>query len=49
MLVIPAIYEAEMRRIMVQGQPGQKVSKTPISTYKMGIVVHICDPSYTGG
>jgi hypothetical protein len=28
MPVIPAIQEAEIRRIAVQGQPGQKVSKT---------------------
>jgi hypothetical protein len=28
-LVIPAIWEAEIRRIKVQGQPKQKVSETP--------------------
>jgi hypothetical protein len=27
--VIPAILEAEMGRIMIGGQPGQKVTETP--------------------
>jgi hypothetical protein len=31
MLIILAIWEAEIRRIGVQGQPGQIVCKTPIS------------------
>jgi hypothetical protein len=29
MHIIPATQEAEIRSIMVPGQPGQKVSKTP--------------------
>jgi hypothetical protein len=28
--IIPASWEAEIRRITVQGQPRKKVSKTPI-------------------
>jgi hypothetical protein len=28
-LAIPAIQEVEIRRIVVQGQPGQKVHNTP--------------------
>jgi hypothetical protein len=34
MPTIPTVLEAEIRRVMVQGQPGQKVNKTssqPIS------------------
>jgi hypothetical protein len=46
MPIIPAIWEGEIRRIMVQGQPGQKVSETPISTNKLAMVVCICNPNY---
>jgi hypothetical protein len=38
-----------MERIEVQGQTEQKVSETPISTNKPGMVVHSCNPSYPGG
>jgi hypothetical protein len=38
MLVIPATQEAEIK----------KFSKTPILTKKLGVVVHVCHPSYTG-
>jgi hypothetical protein len=41
MPIIPASQEVEIGRIAVQGQPGQKVSKT-----KLGIVVHSCNPNY---
>jgi hypothetical protein len=47
--IIPAIQETEIRRIAVQGQSEQQVSKTLISPKKPGMVVHTCDPSYTGG
>jgi hypothetical protein len=36
--IIPAALEVEIRRIKVQGQLGQKVSETPISTNKLGMV-----------
>jgi hypothetical protein len=36
MLIIPAIQEVEIRRIKDGSHPGQKVSKTPISTNKAG-------------
>jgi hypothetical protein len=39
--------EAEIRRIKVRGQSGQKVIKTPISTNKSDIVV--VHPNYVGG
>jgi hypothetical protein len=43
---ILAIQEAESRRIVVQGQPKQKVSETPILTNKkVGIVVCAYHPS----
>jgi hypothetical protein len=32
--------KAEIRRIMVQGQPRQKVTETPISTKKQGVMPH---------
>jgi hypothetical protein len=32
---------------LVGGQPGQKVFEI-ISTKKVGMVVHACNPSYTG-
>jgi hypothetical protein len=44
--VIPATGEAEMRKIVILGQHMQKVSKTPISTNKLGMVGCICNPSY---
>jgi hypothetical protein len=27
----------------------QKVTETPISTNKLGLVVQVCDPNYAGG
>jgi hypothetical protein len=44
----PSTLEVEIRRIKVLGQPGQKVSRTPISTNKLGMVC-ACNPSYMGG
>jgi hypothetical protein len=39
----------KIRRTIVQRQPGQKVSKTPISTNKnLGMVAPACPPSYMG-
>jgi hypothetical protein len=34
---------------LVQGQLGQKGSKTTISKNKLGMVVYISNPSYSGG
>jgi hypothetical protein len=46
-LVILATWEAE---IMVQGQPGQEVNKTRISTNKLSVVAHTCHiPSSASG
>jgi hypothetical protein len=43
--VIPATWEIEIRRITVQGQPGQKkVSEDPIPTNKLRVVVHTYKP-----
>jgi hypothetical protein len=39
---IPATPEVVIRKTLVGGQPRQKVSKTPISTNKPGVVVHAC-------
>jgi hypothetical protein len=44
--VIPAMQGAEIWRTKAPGQPRQKVSKTPISTNKPGMVVHLFYPSY---
>jgi hypothetical protein len=37
-----ATQEAEIGEIKVRGQPGQKVSETPVSINKLGVVV--CTP-----
>jgi hypothetical protein len=49
--VIPATGEVKIMRILVQGQPRhrKKSYQDPISTKMLGIVVHICHPTYTGG
>jgi hypothetical protein len=49
MPVISVTQEVEIERITVQDQPGQKVRETPISINKLGVMVHICGPSYLGG
>jgi hypothetical protein len=38
--IIPATKKVEIRRMVVQGQPRQKVSKNLISTNKPGVVLH---------
>jgi hypothetical protein len=43
--IIPVTQEVEFGRIMVLSQPEQH----PISTNKLGMVVHNCNPSYMGG
>jgi hypothetical protein len=40
MLIIPVTGEAEIRRVMVLGQPRQKVSETLVSINNLGIGVH---------
>jgi hypothetical protein len=47
--VIPATQEAEIRRITVQGQPGEKGQKDVISISKPSMEAHACDPSYAKG
>jgi hypothetical protein len=42
---IPSTQEADIGRMAVWGQPGQKVRHS-ISTNNPGVVVHSCDPSY---
>jgi hypothetical protein len=45
MTVIPATQEVEIRRIIVRDQSWQKVSETPISTDKLGMVVTAVIPA----
>jgi hypothetical protein len=45
----PSHSRGQDRRIVVRGQPGQKVTELLISTNKLGVVAHACDPSYVGG
>jgi hypothetical protein len=47
--IIQAIQEAEIRKIRICSQMRQKDREIPISTNKPGIMVNICNPSYTGG
>jgi hypothetical protein len=50
MPIIPVSWEAEIGKIMVQGQPEQNFSKIlSISTNMVGMVAHICNPSNEGG
>jgi hypothetical protein len=42
-LIIPGTREAEIRRTVVQYQPGKN------STNRLGVVVCTCHPSYVGG
>jgi hypothetical protein len=41
-----AIYEAKIRRIMVAGQPGQKIknSQTTYQWKKLGVMAFVCPP-----
>jgi hypothetical protein len=43
--IILATWEAEIGRIIVGGQPRQKVNETPS---QLGTVVHTCHPSHIG-
>jgi hypothetical protein len=43
--LIPTTQEAEIGRTAVQSQPRQKVSRGPISANKVGVVVHVFNPS----
>jgi hypothetical protein len=47
--VIPATQEVEIRRITVQRQARQKVTKTSISTNKSELMVPSCRSNYWGG
>jgi hypothetical protein len=53
MPVISVTWEAEIRRIVVLGQPRQKVNESsplaPSSIHKPVLVAQVCDPSYMGG
>jgi hypothetical protein len=40
--------EEKERKKEKESKPGQQVSETPISTYKLSMVVHNCKPSYSG-
>jgi hypothetical protein len=44
-LAIPATKEAEIGRIVVQGQLRQKTNETPFSTNGTDVVVHILIPA----
>jgi hypothetical protein len=46
MLEILAIWEVEIRKIMVRGQPRQKVHENPSQWKKAGVVAQACYPSY---
>jgi hypothetical protein len=49
--IIPATQEAKIKRILIQFKTslGKKVSETPpISMNKLGMVVHVYNPSYSG-
>jgi hypothetical protein len=45
--IIPVTQEAD-RKIIVQGQPGQKLARLYLKN-KMGMVTKTCGPSYSGG
>jgi hypothetical protein len=47
-VVISTTQEAEIEKITILGQPGQKRSRDPISTEKAGQVIRTCHPSYSG-
>jgi hypothetical protein len=49
MPIVLTIQEAEIERIMVRSQPGQKIHKIPhLKQSKLGIVVHACHPGCMG-
>jgi hypothetical protein len=39
----------EIRRITVRSQPREEISETAISTNKLVVLVHACNPSYPWG
>jgi hypothetical protein len=43
--VLPATWEAEICRITIQGQDRQKTDETPISTNKLGMMIHAVIPA----
>jgi hypothetical protein len=47
--IIQGIQEVEIQKIMVQSQPWQKFNEILISINKLGVVMHACHPSHTGG
>jgi hypothetical protein len=49
--IIQGTQEVEIMKISISilGQPGQKISETPISTNRSDMVVHNYNPSYAGG
>jgi hypothetical protein len=47
--VISATREAELRRIMFETDTSQKVSETPTSTNKLGMLACIVVPAVGGG
>jgi hypothetical protein len=47
--VIPATQKVDIRRIVVRGQPWQKISETPISTNKQDVVVTLVIPATQEG
>jgi hypothetical protein len=49
MLVIPPTGEAEISRITVQGQPGEKRYQDSISNKKSRMVACACHHDYAGG
>jgi glucuronate isomerase len=48
MLIIPATQDAEIRKMMVPAQPGQKVGDTSPQQQKNWVWWCTCHPSYTG-
>jgi hypothetical protein len=46
MPIIPAIQEVEIRRIMVRGQPGQKVSETPFQQISQTLCVSVIQTTW---
>jgi hypothetical protein len=47
MTVIPVMQEAEIRRIMVPGQPRQKKLMRPhLNGKELAVAAHICHPCY---
>jgi hypothetical protein len=46
MPVIPVTQEAEVCRITVAGQPGQKLVRAISTNKKVGVVMYACHPSY---